>query len=121
MEKINCPNCGASITEEKCPYCGTMFYDFSAMSTTEPFYLKIKHENKIIRLKVQFNGLEMTSYATTSIYADNEIILNSYGGYPNELNLSFNILSHKNDQLNRDDVIMEKVDLEEIEPGTIVW
>lgn len=23
--KINCPNCGAIITSEKCPYCGTVF------------------------------------------------------------------------------------------------
>ena len=22
---INCPNCGAVITSEKCPYCGTTF------------------------------------------------------------------------------------------------
>ena len=27
----NCPNCGAPIETEKCPYCGTMFLDFAAM------------------------------------------------------------------------------------------
>lgn len=29
----NCPNCGAPIETEKCPYCGTIFLDFAA---TEP-------------------------------------------------------------------------------------
>ena len=44
----NCPNCGApyDIKLNKCPYCGTSYYDFSALDLTgdEPFYLKIKTE-----------------------------------------------------------------------------
>jgi hypothetical protein len=42
----NCPNCGApyDITETKCPYCGTSYFDMASidMSTREPFYLKIR-------------------------------------------------------------------------------
>ena len=30
-EKLNCPNCGAPLVSEKCQYCGTLFYDFSAI------------------------------------------------------------------------------------------
>lgn len=42
----NCPNCAApyDIEFNKCPYCGTSYYDLSALdlSAREPFYLKIK-------------------------------------------------------------------------------
>lgn len=48
MSKRNCPNCAAPYDVElnKCPYCGTSYYDLSALdlTTREPFYLKIKAE-----------------------------------------------------------------------------
>ena len=46
MIQRNCPNCAAPYDVEfnKCPYCGTSYYDLSALDLTaqEPFYLKIK-------------------------------------------------------------------------------
>lgn len=46
MTQRNCPNCAAPYDVElnKCPYCGTSYYDLSALdlSAREPFYLKIK-------------------------------------------------------------------------------
>lgn len=48
MYNRNCPNCAApyDINLNKCPYCGTSYYDLSALDLTarEPFYLKIKTE-----------------------------------------------------------------------------
>lgn len=48
MKNRNCPNCAApyNIDLNKCPYCGTSYYDLSALDLTarEPFYLKIKTE-----------------------------------------------------------------------------
>jgi hypothetical protein len=48
MSNRNCPNCGApyDVGLNKCPYCGTSYYDLSALDLTarEPFYLKIKTE-----------------------------------------------------------------------------
>ena len=48
MLNRNCPNCAApyNIELNKCPYCGTSYYDLSALdfTTREPFYLKIKTE-----------------------------------------------------------------------------
>ena len=48
MNNRNCPNCGAvyDVGLNKCPYCGTSYYDMSALDLTarEPFYLKIKTE-----------------------------------------------------------------------------
>lgn len=44
--KMNCPNCGAVINPEqhKCSYCGTSYFDMSAIDfeNGKPFYLKIK-------------------------------------------------------------------------------
>ena len=48
MRQRNCPNCAApyDVGLNKCPYCGTSYYDLSALdfTTHEPFYLKIKTE-----------------------------------------------------------------------------
>ena len=46
MHKINCPNCASTYDANlnKCPCCGTSYYDLSALdfASKEPFYLKIK-------------------------------------------------------------------------------
>lgn len=46
MKGKNCPNCGAAYTLEdvKCPYCGTLYYDLSAIDFTksEPMFLKFR-------------------------------------------------------------------------------
>ena len=55
----NCPNCGAPIETEKCPYCGTMFLDFAAMDADQPFYMKIKQDGKIYILKVKMSSMEL--------------------------------------------------------------
>lgn len=45
----NCPNCGAAISNEldKCPYCGTLYFDLTAIDFTEtkPVWLKMKLTN----------------------------------------------------------------------------
>lgn len=55
----NCPNCGAPIETEKCPYCGTMFLDFAAMDADQPFYMKVKQDGKIYILKVKMTSIEL--------------------------------------------------------------
>lgn len=55
----NCPNCGAPIETEKCPYCGTIFLDFAAMDADQPFYMKIKQDGKIYILKVKMSSMEL--------------------------------------------------------------
>ena len=55
----NCPNCGAPIETEKCPYCGTIFLDFAAMDADQPFYMKIKRDGKIYILKVKMTSMEL--------------------------------------------------------------
>ena len=57
----NCPNCGAPIETEKCPYCGTTFLDFAAMDADQPFYMKIKQHGKIYILKVKMTSMELNT------------------------------------------------------------
>lgn len=38
----NCPNCGAPLDENyfKCPYCGTLYYDLTALDDSVPCFIK---------------------------------------------------------------------------------
>ena len=56
---LNCPNCGAPVTSEKCPYCGTLFYDFSAIEVGKPCFLKIKGGKTSSRVKATTKNVEI--------------------------------------------------------------
>ena len=55
-KNTNCPNCASplEIGEVKCPYCGTTYYDLSAIDfdSNEPIFLTIKKNNMLITQKV---------------------------------------------------------------------
>lgn len=52
MDGLNCPNCGAPLGElDVCEYCGTHVMDCT-MQIDKPFYIKIRHGNKLIIDKV---------------------------------------------------------------------
>lgn len=60
--KTNCPNCGAPIQGSQCPYCGTVFLDFSAIDVTnsKPTYLKLKvDDNRFVIGRAFVEGCEM--------------------------------------------------------------
>lgn len=72
----NCLNCGAPLDKEyeKCPYCGTSYYDMSAITLDghTPFVLKIKtkvnnQEVYITQLCVASTGEFILSHNTTDI------------------------------------------------------
>lgn len=56
MNQRNCPNCGAPYKTElnTCPYCGTSYFDMSAIDISEnkPFYLKLKINGMVFTSKV---------------------------------------------------------------------
>lgn len=69
----NCPNCGAPIESEKCPYCGTVFIDFACVDADEPFYMKIKSQGKIFLAKVVMTDASFnTDYS--ELYGDGSLI-----------------------------------------------
>lgn len=57
----NCPNCGAAIESEKCPYCGTVFIDFACIDADKPFYLKIKTNGTVCIVKTILNTVTCQS------------------------------------------------------------
>lgn len=68
-ELLNCPNCGAPIEDTKCPYCGSVFIDFASMDTDKPFYLKIKHDGKVMTCKARIDHAELsTSWNNNEFY-----------------------------------------------------
>lgn len=78
MKRTNCPNCGAPINEVVCPYCGTVFYDFTAIDSEKPTYICMNMDGKqfVFRaLMVSANiDLKQDEYP---LFADNRIVSTS--------------------------------------------
>ena len=53
----NCPNCGAPIESEQCPYCGSVFVDFACLDADKPFYIKVKHDGQITISRVRLASI----------------------------------------------------------------
>lgn len=68
--KTNCPNCGAVMTDDSCKFCGTIMYDFACIDIDKPFYMKIKHDDRIFRVKARLTNCELnkSSNAENSYY-----------------------------------------------------
>lgn len=71
-DKLNCPNCGAPITGYKCEYCGTVFYDFADLETGQTAYLRLKHMNRIVDIKVLITDFNFESTNLLTFYCDSE-------------------------------------------------
>lgn len=76
----NCPNCGAEMSGEKCPCCGTVLYDFGNIDLERPQYIKIRHGEKIFICHVRYTDCEITSTF----------------GEDNTVRLEFNVLPDSN-------------------------
>ena len=68
--KTNCPNCGAPITDTKCPYCGTIHYDFANLKVGDISFIRLKLGDTLYTFKAVVNGLSITHGPTNSCYAD---------------------------------------------------
>ena len=67
---LNCPNCGAPITAEKCPYCGSVFLDFAAIQVGAPSYVKFKHGDTYICARLVVTNLDINLQAETTELCD---------------------------------------------------
>lgn len=62
----NCPNCGApfQLESDKCPYCGTLYYDLSAIDfeSQKPIFLRFRVNGMEVVQKCipTFEGSEFT-------------------------------------------------------------
>lgn len=91
----NCPNCGAAvdISEIKCPYCGTPYFNMSQIPFQKPFVLKINvgtEENPIIILqKVILTNMAIETDPCVYYYADNVMLLKSHKIDVNKISMEF--------------------------------
>ena len=77
-ENLNCPNCGAPITQEKCPYCGTMFWDFSSIDPDRENRIKLKLKNKVVWLTVKIREISIRDDSEPTCYWADNIPLKVY-------------------------------------------
>lgn len=71
-----CPQCGAAITQERCPYCGIVFFDFACVDMNEPFFIKIKKDNMIHRYKVELTEILFKETPEPAcFYGDNRAVM----------------------------------------------
>ena len=72
----NCPNCGAPIQEDVCPYCGTVIWDFATIDLNRPRWVKVKLKGEIVIVRAILTNLtfDMQSPERTAYY-DNNIYL----------------------------------------------
>lgn len=78
--ELNCPNCGAPITGEYCPYCGSVFYDWAALDTNTPKYIKFKLGDRVVMAKAIMTHYESEYEAEPmSLYADNKVLATMMG------------------------------------------
>ena len=69
QEKLNCPNCGAPIENEICPYCGTILYDFANVEIGKSSYLRLKLCDKLSVFKAIAENVQIESiYDSSSFY-----------------------------------------------------
>lgn len=72
---LNCPNCGAPIQKDYCPYCGAVFLDWASFDANAPTFVKVKdHHGQYRLLKIAIMSItEHLSFDDTHLYADNQI------------------------------------------------
>lgn len=71
MEKLNCPNCGAPITGDKCEYCGTIFYDFANINIGDVSYIRMKHRDVLQIFRAVVTNVEIEYSTDNCVYFDN--------------------------------------------------
>lgn len=65
--QLNCPNCGAPIDGDKCPYCGTTFINTLSFDLENVQYLKVRIGDKIVLTKVYLASMTV-NYENAPIF-----------------------------------------------------
>ncbi len=71
---LNCPNCGAPIQDDICPYCGSVFLDWAAFDIQKPTFVKVKdYQGRILLMQLSTPSVRITIERenTGYFYADN--------------------------------------------------
>lgn len=74
---LNCPNCGAPVQNDICPYCGSVFLDWAAFDMNQPTFVKVKDRRGCIRLlKIAPLSISLRQdydYEQNRFFADDEV------------------------------------------------
>ena len=70
---LNCPNCGAPIQNDVCPYCGSVFLDWAAFDISKPTFVKVRdHQGRFLLMKVKTPHVKIDiNQDVEEFYADN--------------------------------------------------
>lgn len=71
----NCPNCGAPIDSDKCPYCGTRLINIADLEIGEKIWLIFKDRDRGVSrgVRIMVNHISVTeSQDAVTFYADSE-------------------------------------------------
>ena len=71
----NCPNCGAPIDSDKCPYCGTRLINIADLEIGEKIWLIFKDRDRgvLSGVRIIVNHISVTeSQDAVAFYADSE-------------------------------------------------
>jgi hypothetical protein len=102
MEQLkNCPNCGAPIENHKCPYCGTIFYDFAEFEVGKTAYIRLNVNGNLNVFRAVLTDFEVIQDTDTYMYFDNTPV--AYYKNP-ETRLAMNLILMPDDK----GVIMER-------------
>lgn len=88
----NCPNCGAPIDGHKCPYCGTVIFDFASIEVGKPIWISLKApDGKIHMVHVLPEAIDFLPSICDDayIYTDNDRHYIKYSCHPPALRMEF--------------------------------
>lgn len=70
---LNCPNCGAPIQNDICPYCGSVFLDWAAFDISRPTFVKVRDsQGRFLLMKVKTPHVRIDiNQDVAEFYADN--------------------------------------------------
>lgn len=93
-DQFNCPNCGAPISDDICPYCGTAFLDWSCLDERKANWIKINFNGQIhlVKAHMTYLGFEY-SMPETTLFADNKKYYSILGN--EELEIHIDLLAEK--------------------------
>lgn len=95
----NCPNCGAPIDTDKCPYCGTRFVDIADLKTGEPIWLTFEYLGKTFGVRVSLStiNVRVTQEEPDYFYRDNQVAHTISINETIDINLEGQIAPRNND------------------------
>ena len=97
-DKLNCPNCGAPIESTQCPYCGTVFYDFSVIDVEKPSYIRLKYKDNVMIFRAKMIRSDLT-FGMDQLFLESGLdyrIMPIIQNYSGRLQMEFDIVQDKN-------------------------